>query len=146
MTHTSEASSSPWISHHELLSIRKLMLIVHRRGKEPSQQCFTEELSQLSHTPRSQRQAQHLGASATRSGLTLLPSLYIQRGIELRKLSQMKNAMGFKLAFKKAKSQTTLAVAAGKTHQVRQAEIIPFPAMKYFAERPRFPTATPSKG
>lgn len=109
MTHMSEASVSPWISHHELLSIRKLMLIV------------------------------------TWSGLTLLPSLCIQRGIELRKLPQMKNAMGFKSAFKKAKTQTTLSVVAGKTYQVRQAEIIPFPAIKYFAERPRFPAATPSE-
>lgn len=53
--------------------------------------------------------------------------------------------MGFKMAFKKAKSQTTFAVAGGKTQQVRQAEIIPFPAIKYFTERPRFPTATPSE-
>lgn len=119
MTHMSEASFSPWISHHELLSIRKLTLIVHRKGKEPSQQCFTVELSQLSHAPRSQTgqlKAQHPGALATWSGLTLLPSLCIQRETELRKLPQMKNAMGFKSAFKKAKSQTTLAVAAGKTH------------------------------
>lgn len=56
MTHVSEASFSLWISHHEWLSISKLMLIVPRTGKEASQQCSTEELSQLSHTPCSQRQ------------------------------------------------------------------------------------------
>lgn len=57
----------------------------------------------------------------------------------------MKSAVGFKLAFKKAKSQITLTVAVGKTHQVRQAEVSPFPAIKYLTERPRFPTATTSE-